>query len=125
MLPTGSVDLSGKENRFDTGSAAAAQPDGTFEQAPGNVEAWWQSVPADPRAGAVPPGSDTLGFNRGDTAVVSCDDRKMSRTLKIDNILSLGHRPDEKLSDAIATFVYCQRSGKRCRLAYRQRQSRR
>lgn len=94
--------------------------DGTIEQAPAATpDGWWASVLTDPRADAKPLDYDTLWFNRNDTADLSCDECKMSKWVKIVDMLSIaGNAAETRVSEAIATFVNCPRRAKRCRLGY-------
>lgn len=92
---------------------------------PVDEDSWWDSVVNDPRARRKPLDYDTLGFNKDDTADVSCSDCHLSRALPISDLLVMGFKPEAKVNDAIADFVRCQRSAKRCRLGYRLRQARR
>ena len=62
---------------------------------------------------------DTLWFNRDDTADLSCDDCKMSKAVRIVDLLSQsGNTASVWVSDAIGSYVNCPRSAKRCRIGY-------
>ena len=102
-------------------------PDGTIEEAPAATpDAWWQSVLADERGRGMPLDFDTLWFNRDDTADLSCDDCKMSKSVRIVELLNQpGNTASGRVSDAIGTYVNCPRRAKRCRLGYSLRNRRR